>query len=105
MFTSSVIALALAGMPAQSAKCVSPAPAGAVAKGKAWYIANAVVAFGGKSWVKYGLPRVLMPGEVEQIGTYKGAAVYKEAGAAEYEVIYVLADLADCSFQPYQVKA
>lgn len=97
------LALALAAMPAQTVKCVTPVPAGAAAKGKPWYIVNAVVAFGGKRWTKYGLPRVLMPGEVQQIGVYKGAAVYKAAGATEYEVIYLLADLADCSFQPYQV--
>ena len=105
MLTIGLIALALAGMPVQAAKCGTPAPAGNVAKGKPWYIVNAVVAFGGKSWVKYGLPRVLMPGEIERIGTYKGAAIYKAAGATEYEIIYVLADLAECSFQPYAVKA
>lgn len=105
MFATSLVALALAGTPAQTAPCVTPKPAGAVAKDKAWYIAGSVVAFGGKTWSKYGLPRVLGANEVEQAGVYKGAAVYKERGVTDYEVIYILKDLGECSFQPYQVTS
>ncbi|MES2444162.1 MAG: hypothetical protein V4574_15145 [Pseudomonadota bacterium] len=101
MIVASLIAALSAGAPAP---CVVPVPAGAVAKGKSWYVAGSVVAFGGKVWEKYGLPRVLMPGEVAQAGVYKGAAVYHERGVKDYEVIYVLVDLGACSFQPYQVK-
>lgn len=100
MIAAALTAILLAGA---APPCVTPS-AGAGAKAKGWYIVGSAVAFEGRVWEKYGLPRVLMPGEVAQIGVYKGAAVYKEASAAEYEVIYVLADLADCSFQPYQVK-
>ncbi|HYD24362.1 MAG TPA: YbjN domain-containing protein [Croceibacterium sp.] len=88
---------------AATATCVpSPAAGHSGARSLPWYINNDTVSVRGTSYVKYGLPRVLGPNEVEQYGSYKGGFFYGEAGADSREVLYLLTDLAGCEFQPYQ---
>jgi hypothetical protein len=71
-----------------------------------WYINSDPVAYNGASFVKYGLPRVLTPQEIEKTGAYKGIGVYTEYGMTpqqvkETEVIYIPVR-SGCEFQPYQ---
>ncbi|RYD59854.1 MAG: hypothetical protein EOP60_01025 [Sphingomonadales bacterium] len=74
------------------------------AAGKSWSIKNEPIQFGGKTYVKYGLPRVLSLNEVEWIGEKDGAAISAERGLADREVIYVLHRGLECAFQPYEMK-
>ncbi len=78
--------------------------ADAEAAGDAWYIGNDPITIEKKTYVKYGLPRVLRKGDVALLTSYKGAAVYAEAGNPQREVLYVLTNLAGCEFQPYQIR-
>jgi len=71
------------------------------AEGAGWYVNNEVVTVFGRSYVKYGLPRSVEPGELTWIGEHEGVPVYVETGKAEVYVIYVLAN-ARCEVQPYE---
>lgn len=72
------------------------------AAGKAWFINNDKVSFKGKSYIKYGLPRVLGVTEVSKIGENDGISVFAEPGTEIPEVIY-LPVRRGCEFQPYQL--
>jgi hypothetical protein len=74
------------------------------AAGATWYINNDEVTFNNRTYVKYGLPRVLGVTEVTRSGDYQGVGVFTEAGATGTpEVIYVPVR-PGCEFQPYQLK-
>jgi hypothetical protein len=71
---------------------------------RAWYRNADPIAFGGKKYVKYGLPRAGIVEYVEIVGDKDGVPITAEKGVKEREVIYLLADTADCSLQPYQIE-
>jgi hypothetical protein len=74
------------------------------ARGYSWYINNETITLNGKSYVKYGLPRILYTTDVVKAGSYKGVTVFAEPSkAVNPEVIYIPVRL-DCEFQPYQRK-
>jgi len=75
------------------------------ARSATWFINNEPITFNGHRYVKYGLPRVLNVGDVNNIGTYQGVAVFAEpsANAQNAEVIYVPVG-SRCEFQPYQIE-
>jgi hypothetical protein len=74
------------------------------AAGTKWFMNNEPVSFNNRSYVKYGLPRILGNTEIEKKGIYNGVGVYVEAGrAGSPEVIY-LPVRQGCEFQPYQVN-
>ena len=75
------------------------------AQSATWFINNEPITFNGHRYVKYGLPRVLNVGDVNNIGTYQGVAVFAEpsANATSAEVIYVPVG-SRCEFQPYQIE-
>jgi len=77
----------------------SPFPDG---RSKAWFIQNEPITVRGRSYVKYGLPRVLGRDEVAWFAELDGLAVAAEAGIEEPEVVYLLVEPANCGFQPYQ---
>jgi hypothetical protein len=69
---------------------------------QSWYINSEKVQFKGKSYVKYGLPRVLGVTEIVKAGAYNGVGIYTEAGITGVaEVIYIPVRQR-CEFQPYQ---
>lgn len=73
------------------------------AGGTDWFINNEKISGKGKSYVKYGLPRVLGVSEITRISEYKGVGVYAESGSSGVpEVIYIPVK-SGCEFQPYQV--
>ena len=74
------------------------------ARGKPWSIANEPLQLLGTVYVKYGLPRVLSVSEVEWIANKEGVPIFSEVGSAEREVLYVLHNPFECSFQPYERK-
>ena len=66
-----------------------------------WYINNEKLLIKGKTYSKYGLPRVLGTTDVQKWTTHEGVGVYVEAGfTATPEVIYIPVR-AQCEFQPY----
>ena len=75
------------------------------AQSATWFINNEPITFNGHRYVKYGLPRVLNVGDVNNIGTYQGVPVFAEpsANAQNAEVIYVPVG-SRCEFQPYQIE-
>jgi hypothetical protein len=89
----------------QGTACVaSPASGHSGARSLTWYINNESMTIDGSRYVKYGLPRVLGPGEVELVASAEGGYFYAEAGSDSREVLYLLTDLAGCEFQPYQIE-
>lgn len=69
-----------------------------------WYINNEKLHVKGKTYSKYGLPRVLGVIEVQKWTIYKGVGVYVEAGFTGIpEVIYIPVR-SQCEFQPYAVE-
>ncbi len=108
MFASALIAVTLAGAPTQTVQCVD-VPAGRTAasleaRGEAWFVHGEAIALGKRRYVKHGLPRGLSPADVEPLQDYKGATAYAEAGNPKRDVIYVLADIRDCTFQAYRIR-
>src|SRR5215218_5418796 len=71
----------------------------AFARNAGWYINNEPIAYRMHRYVKYGLPRVLKPGDVVRDGDFRGVPVFMERGATSDEVIYVPV-LPLCEFQP-----
>lgn len=75
------------------------------AAGLAWYRDNAPVRINGRTYVKYGLPRVLGFREVEFFSEYDGVAFAAESGlTGTPEVLYALVRSVGCEFQPYQIE-
>lgn len=81
---------------------VYPLNGAGYAAGKTWFINNDKINFKGKSYVKYGLPRVLGVREIAKAGENDGIIVFAEAGVDKLEVIY-LPVRRGCEFQPYQL--
>jgi len=107
MIASVLIGSMLAGAAPQQQSVALPANvplASLEARDDPWFIDNTPVILGKRRYVKYGLPRVLAPFEIEEDDAYKGALVYVEKGNPDREVIYVLVSHAECSFQPYQIE-
>lgn len=113
MIASVLIAAALAGAP-QSRACafhdergtiayaINPTPAFEAA-GKSWYVNGEKIAYADGSYAKYGLPRQLMPDEIEAVHDKDGVPLFVAAGnyVDKPDVLYVMVRSADCSFQPY----
>ena len=76
------------------------------AKGKSFYVNNEPVTLNGKTFVKYGLPRVLTAGELKPapIGAKDGAPFYLAKEDYGVEVAYLLVQPVGCEFQPYAPK-
>lgn len=84
---------------------VAPAELGATqAVGRPWFRDNESVRVGGRTYVKYGLPRVLGFNEVEFFSEYDGVAFAAETGASDPEVLYALVRSVGCEFQPYALE-
>lgn len=82
-----------------------PATAPDYAAGEAFFINNAPITVMNRRYVKYGLPRVVAPGEVTRTGEYEGVGVFTEAGiAGTPEVVYVPVR-PGCELQPYRHEA
>jgi hypothetical protein len=79
-------------------------PAGDVyTANKTWYINSDEIKCLGKTYVKYGLPRVLGVNEIEKVGVYDKVNVYAEPNADDAPEVIYLPVRAGCEFQPYQV--
>jgi hypothetical protein len=76
-------------------------PRGESAAAAPWFVADEPVVFGGRRYVKFGLPRVLSAGDVTRVGEFRGVGVFAEPGVRRIEVIY-LPTGAGCELQPYQ---
>lgn len=77
----------------------------AVADGQPWYYSAEPIAFDGKRYVKYGLPRVYGDDEwkvLEKVGEHRGVMLLAEKGQSR-NVLYVPNRLV-CEVQPYQVE-
>lgn len=75
------------------------------AGGAAWFIQQDTMVFNERTWVKFGVIRVVQPPQVQRVGENMGTPVFAEAGRqAPYEVIYVPVR-PGCEFQPYQARA
>jgi len=108
MFASALIAISVAGAPTQMVQCVD-VPAGwtaarVEARGKAWFVDGEAITLGGRRYVRHGRPRGLSPAGLSPLQAYKGAMVYAEAGGSGRGMIYLLADIRDCTFQPYRAQ-
>jgi hypothetical protein len=99
-----VLCIASAGIPAlcQSEECIT-APT-TYAETESWYLDNEVIQVKGNRYVKYGLPRVLAPGEVELAGNYRNTDVYAEAGTKGIPSILYIPVRKGCEFQPYLME-
>ncbi|MCE3290790.1 MAG: hypothetical protein K0R83_2802 [Caulobacter sp.] len=75
-------------------------------KDKPFYVNNEPVALNGKTYVKYGLPRVLTAGELkpQPYGSKDGVPFYVATEDYGVEVLYLLTQPVGCEFQPYVPK-
>lgn len=65
-----------------------------------WYVNDEPVMYKGRRYVKYGLPRLLGPGDVVSDGEILGVPVFVEPSGPFVGVMYVPVKPA-CEFQPY----
>jgi hypothetical protein len=69
---------------------------------RTWYVNNDKIKCLDRTYVKYGLPRILETSEVKKVGMYDKVGLYAETGSPESpEVIYIPVQ-PGCEFQPYQ---
>lgn len=75
------------------------------AKGKPFYDNAEPVVLQGRTYVKYGLPRIVSWTDLEPTpyGLKEGLPFYQEPGKGT-DVLYALHEPVGCEFQPYQVK-
>ena len=73
----------------------------ALAPSMGWYSADEKVTVNGQTYVKYGLPRTLLPGSVVPAGEFGGVSVYGAPGVAAPGSIY-LPVARDCVFHEYR---
>jgi hypothetical protein len=79
-----------------------PAGSPPYAAASPWYINHQPVRFRGRMLMKYGLPRILAPEEVQRAGEFRGMPLFAEAGVSGIpEVVYVMVR-PGCMFHPYQ---
>ncbi|RYF88470.1 MAG: hypothetical protein EON95_20300 [Caulobacteraceae bacterium] len=76
------------------------------ARDKTFYVNNEPVTLNGKTFVKYGLPRVLTAAELNPrpFGARDGVPFYLAKEDLGAEVAYLLTQPVGCEFQPYVVK-
>lgn len=76
------------------------------AKDKPFYLKGEPVTLNGKTFVKYGLPRVLTAAELNPspLGAKDGVPFYLAKDDVGAEVAYLLTQPVGCEFQPYVVK-
>ena len=74
------------------------------AEGRDWFVNSQPIRIGGRTYVKYGLPRVLRINEVEYLAEHDGVVFAAETGVNEArpEVLYALVRTVGCEFQPYE---
>ena len=72
------------------------------AESAAWYIDSEPMDRGPHRYVRYGLPRVVPPGELVRHGEHRGVMIFAEARdtGERKEVLYAAVRPA-CEFQPY----
>jgi len=74
------------------------------AAGADWYVRDEMMPIPGRGapLEKYGLPRILAPGEVERYGTYRSFPLFVETGSKDEiaDVVYVFVR-PGCEFQTY----
>ncbi|HEX8453285.1 MAG TPA: hypothetical protein VF647_14375 [Longimicrobium sp.] len=68
-----------------------------------WFVTDEPVTFGGRRFVKFGLPRLLRAGDVVRVGEFRGVGVFAEPNVRRTEVIY-LPTGSGCELQPYQLE-
>lgn len=67
-----------------------------------WYAENEPTTVDRRRYIKYGLPRVLVPADVVPTGSYQGVTLFAEPVAPGMRVdVYYLPVSPDCQFQPY----
>jgi len=82
-----------------------PASAPDYAAGANWFIQSDTMAYSDRTWVKFGVTRVIQPPQLQRVGDHMGTSVFAEAGRqAPFEVLYIPVR-PGCEFQPYQPRA
>lgn len=72
----------------------------AYAANEGWYVNNEILRFDVRRYAKYGLPREIQRGELEQLGWKDDVRVYVEKGASELPLVVYL-PTAPGMYQPY----
>ncbi len=71
------------------------------AEGAEWYINNEPIPRGPVWYGRYGLPRVILPGEVVRSGEYQGVLIFTPPGPGDPAEVLYAAVRPTCEFQPY----
>jgi hypothetical protein len=99
----------IAVMSMQMVQCVEvPAgktPADIEARGEPWFVQGAPMLLGKRRYVQSGPARGMSPAEVAPFARHGGATVFARTGDAGRDLVYVLADIRDCTFQVYRAQA
>lgn len=108
MFSAALIAVMLAGAPMQTVMCVEVPPGMRAldmdARGEAWFAKGEPITVGGRRYARSGPMRGMAPTEVVAFGRYREAAVFAAPGDTKRNLVYVLADIRNCTFQPYRAQ-
>lgn len=78
-----------------------PADAPPYASGASWFIGNESVAFSGRRFNKYGLPRRISPRDLRPVGDYRGVPIFATRDSRDDQVLFVPIR-SGCEFQAYQ---
>ncbi|HYJ79621.1 MAG TPA: hypothetical protein VEW03_08485 [Longimicrobiaceae bacterium] len=76
----------------------------ALAAGQPWYIGNEMLAFGGRWYLKYGLPRRIAPDQLRRVGSLGTVPVYVEGGAGRHDHSVLYVPVRPGELHPYQVS-
>lgn len=73
----------------------------AYAQDAEWFIDNEPIPRGPVWYGRYGLPRVILPGEIVRSGAYRGVMIFTPPGPGDPPEVLYAAVRPGCEFQPY----
>jgi hypothetical protein len=82
-----------------------PASSPPYAAGESWFVGMEPISAGKGRYsrkVRYGLPRVLRPSDLQRYGEYMGIPTFVESGSTGFPEVVYLPVSPGCVFQPYQ---
>lgn len=71
----------------------------------AWYHRNEPIAFNGRRYVSYGLPRALRPGDLVARGQFRGTTIFVATADTDPQMLIIYVPVRPtCEFQPYETE-
>jgi hypothetical protein len=83
---------------------VYPGDPSRLAAGAPFFLDNEPITFMNRRYVRFGVARLLGPGDINRAGEYRGYTVFAEPGAGAPPAVVYLPVRPNCEYQPYRLE-